>query len=82
MEAVRGEVELSGEVVELYIHVGIDYVRLDGDGGMPLCFWTFVSLAFVPAGFGEEEGWWGRGRQRGGPHLVCGAEDGESGRYS
>ena len=69
VEAVRGEVELSGEVVEPYNHVGLDYVRLEGDGGhgdvgMPLCFWTFVSLGFVPAGCGKEEGWWGRGRQR------------------
>ena len=69
VEAVRGEVELSGEVVEPYNQVGLDYVRLEGDGrhgdvGMPLCFWTFVSLGFVPAGCGKEEGWWGRGRQR------------------
>ena len=47
MEAVRGEVELSGEVAEPYNHVGLDYVRLEGDGGhgdvgMPLCFWTLV----------------------------------------
>jgi len=32
VEAVRGEVELAREVVELYFHVGLDYVRLEGDG--------------------------------------------------
>jgi hypothetical protein len=30
-EAVRGEVDLAGEVVELLFHVGLDYVRLEGD---------------------------------------------------
>ena len=33
MEAVRGVVDLAGEVVELYFHVGLDYVRLEDDDG-------------------------------------------------
>ena len=64
VEAVRGEVDLAGEVVELYFHVGLDYVRLEGDhddghgdvGDDPLCSWTFASLGSVPAGCVEEEG--------------------------
>ena len=32
VETVRGEVELAGEAVELYFHVGLDYVRVEGDG--------------------------------------------------
>ena len=32
VETVRGEVELAGEAVELYFHVGLDCVRVEGDG--------------------------------------------------
>ena len=33
VEAVRGEVDLAGELVELYFNVGLDYLRLEGDDG-------------------------------------------------
>eukprot|EP00091_Calanus_sinicus_P016416 TRINITY_DN35759_c0_g1_i1.p1 TRINITY_DN35759_c0_g1~~TRINITY_DN35759_c0_g1_i1.p1 ORF type:complete len:102 (-),score=33.45 TRINITY_DN35759_c0_g1_i1:100-405(-) len=32
VENVRGEVDLAVEVVELYLHVGLDYGRQVGDG--------------------------------------------------
>ena len=90
VETVRGEVELAGEAVELYFHVGLDYVRVEGDGehgdvgddlpcvpGHLLVLVLFLQGVWKWKVEGEEGGGGEEGEEdrRGGPHPICGAEN-------
>ena len=41
VETVRGEVELAGEAVELYFHVGLDYVMVS------MVMWVIIFPVFL-----------------------------------
>jgi hypothetical protein len=77
VETVRGEVQLAGEAVELYFHVGLDYVWVEGDGehgdvgdnlpcvpGHLLVLVLFLQGKEEVEGGGGEEGEEGRGKER------------------